>query len=195
MGALVIADDPLHGQHEQVPPHGHDRARRHVQAADVDDTQDVITVIDAPVLVAGAEIPAFAGTDVPVPHAQDPRREREVHHGPGLIRRVDLAVGEDRGLGPVVHALPDGAAKRDGGAEEDSLASAALLRGGRGQRAQGRDRRQGRVADQLGIAEQLARVMAESAGALIECALLRRGQPVGCRSAAAERGVETGARH
>ena len=70
-GRPPIAVNPLHGQHQQVPPHGHDRARRQVQAADIDHVQDVVAVVDVPVLVADAEVPAFARTDVPVPHAQD----------------------------------------------------------------------------------------------------------------------------
>ena len=177
--ALTSTDDPLHDQDQQVPPHCHDRARRQAQAADVDDVHDVVAVVDVPVLVADAEIPALAGTHVPVPHAQDPRREREVHHRPAP-RPPGRAWPSAKTAASVLSCTPcpmprrmamDGPKKTAWRRRRCSAVAAGSAR-------DVRDRRQGRVADQLGIAKQPAGVVAEPAGVLVERAVLRHGQAV-----------------
>ncbi len=92
--------------------------------------------------------------------------------GSRLIRGIDGAVGEDSGLHPVVHALPDTPAQFDGRVEEDLLPPAALLGGGRAQRAHGGDRRHDRVADQFGTAAEPAGVVTEPTRVAVERTLL-----------------------
>ena len=171
-----LAGQPLDDEDKQVAPDQHGRAWLQAQAADVDDADDVVAVVQAPVATADAQVPALARADVPVPDAQDPGREREVIAGPRLIRGIDGAVSERGGLEPVVHALPDAPAQRDGRIEEDLLSPAALPGSGRGQRAHAGDRRYDRVADQFGIAAQPADIVAEPAGVTLERPLLRGGQ-------------------
>ena len=96
--------------------------------------------------------------------------------GPRLVGGIDRAVGEHRGLDPVVDALPDAPAQRDDRIEEDLLPPLALPGGGRGQRAHRGDRRHDRIADQLGAAAEASDVVAEPVRMPLERTLLRGRQ-------------------
>ena len=171
-----LADQPLDEEDQQVAPGQHGRAWLQAQAADIDDVQDVVTVIQAPVFAADAQIPALARADVPVPDAKDPGREREMVAGPRLICGIDHAISEHGGLEPVVDALPDAPPQLDDRIEENLLSPAALPGGGRGQRAHSGERRHDRVADQLSAVAQAAGIVAEPARMPLERTLLRGRQ-------------------
>ncbi|QGF23095.1 hypothetical protein [Raineyella fluvialis] len=153
------------------------------ELADIDDIDEVVTLVEAELLSRCREVPDLACRDAAVQHAEQPYGERKPPRQAREVGLVDRPIGESVRLTSIVDALAEAAAHRDGPVEEDLLSGSALSRVGATQSTEPLEGGHHLAGLDGSASEQGFGVVTEAAGPLQEGGDLTVRQPVpgGCR--------------